>query len=261
MAWTLAALSMVDAALALDVDVTVLSRYPYYASRIVVDDVPPGTDVVTTYIPLHLQQARVTFDPGSVAACTARVRAPFGHQYSEGAFVECAVDDDYASYTFTVNGTAAYEPVRFPVAACRHVSSVPGANASAAHWTCQTNAASWATLSPIDRVAACQVVGVFAFGFWILTLCFVCLCCMRYHRWHAYAPVDGRNRGSAAFRDDDGDTTGSDDDDGGTRDLEQDGLMNTKRQARPARRSRSPSPRRKRRRRETPSEATVENAR
>ena len=252
---------------AIDVTVTVDARHPFYVTTVQVNDVPPGTDVVTAYVPLHLQHATVTFDTtgASQDTCTFDVRAPFGGTSTETARVTCEPDPVNAftgGRTFTFNGTAAYEPIRFPVAACRrddggdggrrrhlddthsggptllspppppiddapphlyenppplphtphtpllHGPAAPTDGPTAAPpthaptsplWQCQTNAATWTMLSPLDRMAACQVVGIFAFGFWLLTMCAVCVCCMRFRTWHPYVPLGGQRR---AYSDD-----------------------------------------------------------
>jgi hypothetical protein len=213
---------------ALDVNVAVLSRYPYYAAHVVINDVPPGTEVVKTYVPLHLQHGRVTFAPGGAGSsskvCIPRTRAPFGGVVAELAAVDCVPAADGDTYAFTLNGTAAYLPVRFPVVACRSVEG----DANTSSWmACQSNALTWALLSPFDRVAACELVGIFAFGFWVLTICFVCICCLRYTTWrHPYVPVTGRIdvraadlEASTPDDDDDDDDTDTGDDDAEIRPL------------------------------------------
>lgn len=207
-------------AVTLDVTVTVQTRHPFYVATVRVDDVPPGLGVVTTYVPLHLRHAVVTGWPP--ATCSITTRTPFGGHQGEAAAVICRVeDDDPAVLAFTVNGTAAYEPIRFPVVACRPRTSAPppspvpsspnhtgplhgpdaptatpsaspAAAAAAATRVCRSNVATWALLSPLDRIAACQVVGVVAFGFWLITMCLGCVCCLRYRIRHPYVPLHGR---------------------------------------------------------------------
>lgn len=214
--WTWLVTVWLPAAHALNVDVAVVSRHPFYAATVMIDDIPPGTDVVTTYVPLHLRHAHVHWSGPAVGPCGVRDRTPFGGTMGEAGSIECTVPTggSLPTYVFTVNGTAAYEPVRFPVAACRRDETVNGTTV----WSCQTNERTWALLSPLDRVAACQVVGVVAFGFWITTICFVCLCCLRFRTWHPYVPVQGHtvdvrcDAGSESDESDDGDDGDGDDD-------------------------------------------------
>ncbi len=190
-------LALAAPAAALDVTVTVLARHPHYVARVAVEDVPPGADVVTTaFVPLHLTRAAVT-GLAPAGACAVHDRAPFGGTRREAREVVCgAAGGNTPTITFTVNGTAAYEPVRFPVAACRRPPNASEAPA------CQTNAKTWAALTPLDRVAACQVVGIFAFGFWVVTMCLMAACCLRMRTWHPYG--DGYIYGDEHAEDEEG---------------------------------------------------------